>query len=827
MIAMKKYLFGLAALVLAACSTSDEVDNLPVTDPNAPEVEVFGAEVDEDTRAHLSGTRVFWDEGDLIQVWREGTTELFPYATQSQGTATRLIKQGDKGVVDVATSKYYGIYGNVSDLRINSGSSVQFTLPAEQVYRDFGEQQGTFGSGAHIMLAEAKSDEVGALKMLYFKNITSLIKVVVEMAKSDYTPIKELSLTLSGTPMTGEFEVTKKGESYEMTPLNNTSKTTTITITNIDKQINRLSEMPIYFAVPPGDYADPVLTMSDGNGNYYRLSKKGAFPVRPNQIVSLHNGTSVMFDPLKPMRKYELGQFYPSGNTVLPEKDDLGLIYAISEDGFSGEIMAGYLSATSIGPVFPKMQEDPMLRDEADRFLESYTEGGLDWRIPTLKDWRVYDQQRPKYYLFKEITKNDNGDEGFAGDYLYWAYETRSEGFEWQSAVRWLSGQGHLLEEEYSTRTPQMAHLNLVAPFPVGTSFEAEDPGQNTDPEPEPEPETPVSYEVGQWYPSGAVDPQKDDLGVVYYVSEDGKQISIIAGNAGSDGNKIWDGFGGALSSSQASVNGAYSYIAATYKAGGLTWRIPTLTDWENYNPNRRVGNWLRKFAVDDFEYFAGELINLGGDQIICNTVTWHYDYYSTMTIRNNSYTAYVDLVADIDLTAASNPEHNPNLRRYEVGQWYPGGNPSSGYPGSALGIVYEVSEDGLSGKIMAGNAVGDGTASDSGTFGMWPEVAYSYNYCSDLAASNKNDEGLTWKIPSYDEWETYAMVRDIESLWVFSRVGLKAWVRDLPSSSGGNQVIYWYGEGLSQYRIELPEDCVNGYLVVTADFKNTTHTVN
>ena len=140
-------LLGAAALLaMAACSKDAPRTQFPVT---------ITASLEESTRVAVTngGSQAYWEPGDAIKVFYEGTGSKFESTCKSLSTVSdftgslNIVGGGNEGVAP--GSYIWGLYPYRLDAT-SDGSSVTTTLPSSQTGR-----KGSFATGTNITLARS------------------------------------------------------------------------------------------------------------------------------------------------------------------------------------------------------------------------------------------------------------------------------------------------------------------------------------------------------------------------------------------------------------------------------------------------------------------------------------------------------------------------------------------------------------------------------------------------------------------------------------------------------------------------------------------------
>ena len=161
---MKKfYLFALAAMLFAACTTDDTQDLQPV---DAPETLTVGFE--EDTRIQLQNGKTVWTKGDLVSVfYRSDANQKWQFQGETGDTKGKLKRISQGNTPNIGLDKVVAVYPyNANYLIELQTGNIQVSLPSVQEY-----VEDSYGIGSSIMISSSRTDK------LYLKNVCGWLKL--------------------------------------------------------------------------------------------------------------------------------------------------------------------------------------------------------------------------------------------------------------------------------------------------------------------------------------------------------------------------------------------------------------------------------------------------------------------------------------------------------------------------------------------------------------------------------------------------------------------------------------------------------------------------
>lgn len=285
---MKKLLYIIPALVLAACST-DNTEDVQPQNPQTGELSAIEAVIDghtivDDTRNSLvdkDGERfILWSEGDAIGL--NGVT--------SGGNVQGILDDDSAGKKEamfwyakefLEGGVAYAYYPFSANAKIVNGK-LTTTLTSKQTY----STESVFAPNVTIMVG--KPDANGSLK---FVNSCSIIEIRLKGTQE----INYLALRSIATPLAGSGTVTID-DAEPAFVLDGTNDKFEISL-DLDGSIQLSATEPtsFYFVIPPGTYSD-LQVVANANGEELVRSLTKAHTLKPRHILPT---AAFAFEPLK------------------------------------------------------------------------------------------------------------------------------------------------------------------------------------------------------------------------------------------------------------------------------------------------------------------------------------------------------------------------------------------------------------------------------------------------------------------------------------------------------------------------------------------------
>lgn len=258
---MKKiYMFamGLAGIVLAtSCSDEAKKENEPdVQQPIQLSFKGISADGDADTRTYLSGSAVWWNTDDAINVFSGSSSYRFD--TKEGGATVTFV-----GVVLSEDTKYFALFPYDEDATYTSGTKTYTTtFPAEQT-----AVANSFAKDANVTVATTTNNEM----TFHFKNVCGLIKFRITSAEATL-PFTKAVLQGLTTPtpesIAGAMSIVHNSPSVPVGTI--TGSGTTITL-NAPAETTFLKDTDYYIVVPPTTFtAGYKITFSNDGGTITR-----------------------------------------------------------------------------------------------------------------------------------------------------------------------------------------------------------------------------------------------------------------------------------------------------------------------------------------------------------------------------------------------------------------------------------------------------------------------------------------------------------------------------------------------------------------------------
>ena len=291
--AMKKsmyLLFAIAAMASVACEHTEEL---------APEAPATGL-VQRDftalvTKTALSGSDVFWQEGDEISVFADGTANDAggaKYALKDYDSDNPSSKATFTGTVADAPS-YYAVYPYSATNAYDGNATLTATIPAEQVITS-----GSFAPGAAVVVSKATENY-----QFLFQNAVALLKVTIADSMSGATKI-EISGN-NGEIIAGAFTATYGKSGFTFADAASGTSTTASLVYEGGNFVG--GGQSYYIAIRPCTFSKGLTAKAyfgEGNSNIAVKTSSAQVTVAAGQILTL--GT---FDADSWAPTLELGDF--------------------------------------------------------------------------------------------------------------------------------------------------------------------------------------------------------------------------------------------------------------------------------------------------------------------------------------------------------------------------------------------------------------------------------------------------------------------------------------------------------------------------------------
>ena len=302
---MKKLLYIIPALVLAACSTDfvgDEQTQTPPTSGELAAVEaVIDGEVSRNSLVDESGKRfILWSEGDAIGM--NGVTS----GANVQGILDEDSEGQQNGVFWYAKEYLeggvsYAYYPFNANAKIVNGK-LTTTLTSKQTY----STESVFAPNVTVIVG--KNDANGVLT---FVKSCSIIEIRLKGAqKLTYLALRSIATPIAGT---GTVQIDSEEPAFVLNGENDKNEIT-LDLGADGVQLSADEATSFYFVIPPGTYSDlQVVTEADDEKFVRSLTK--AHTLKPRHILPT---TAFTLEPLKASECTPLNEGAPSNCYLIP-----------------------------------------------------------------------------------------------------------------------------------------------------------------------------------------------------------------------------------------------------------------------------------------------------------------------------------------------------------------------------------------------------------------------------------------------------------------------------------------------------------------------------
>ena len=253
----------LIAASIAAMVVSCQKEVVPTSNVKTePMVLTSGVE----TKTILNGNKVLWTPGDAIMVIdNKGGINEFAIDNTITGNVEKAIFSGE--VAD-QTSKFLAVYPSTCvDVNSSSYASTFVTIPIAQT-----PKAGSFETNHNVTVAHgSKTPGTAEVTGVQFKNVGGLLKFTLP---TTLTNIKKVSLS-STTAIAGQMKVTPNNDGFT-TEFVGTAKEVIMTPGENGYFTCVGDANTFWFAVAPVSLTDLTISVIDGNGNSYSMTKTWA-----------------------------------------------------------------------------------------------------------------------------------------------------------------------------------------------------------------------------------------------------------------------------------------------------------------------------------------------------------------------------------------------------------------------------------------------------------------------------------------------------------------------------------------------------------------------
>ena len=227
-----------------------------------------------DSRTHLDGTAVVWDEDDLLTIFTK-TSHNRQYKIKSLADNGRTATFGYvsfTGSDNTAISENYAVYPYNGDATLSNGV-ITTSLSATQDYN-------SSNSSLKYALMVAKSSD----NNLSFDNAGALIRFNISKIVPDLYTLNSIKLTSASNKIAGEVAIDLSANDTKAVVTEN--GVNTITLSNINTEITT-DVQSFYVAMPAMEFADKDLTVTFVCAEGTKEFQLPAFTLAQNQIKTI------------------------------------------------------------------------------------------------------------------------------------------------------------------------------------------------------------------------------------------------------------------------------------------------------------------------------------------------------------------------------------------------------------------------------------------------------------------------------------------------------------------------------------------------------------
>ena len=227
-----------------------------------------------DSRTHLDGTAVVWDEDDLLTIFTK-TSHNRQYKIKSLADNGRTATFGYvsfTGSDNTAISENYAVYPYNGDATLSNGV-ITTSLSATQDYN-------SSNSSLKYALMVAKSSD----NNLSFDNAGALIRFNISKIVPDLYTLNSIKLTSASNKIAGEVTIDLSANDTKAVVTEN--GVNTITLSNINTEITT-DVQSFYVAMPAMEFADKDLTVTFVCAEGTKEFQLPAFTLAQNQIKTI------------------------------------------------------------------------------------------------------------------------------------------------------------------------------------------------------------------------------------------------------------------------------------------------------------------------------------------------------------------------------------------------------------------------------------------------------------------------------------------------------------------------------------------------------------
>jgi len=227
-----------------------------------------------DSRTHLDGTAVVWDEDDLLTIFTK-TSHNRQYKIKSLADNGRTATFGYvsfTGSDNTAISENYAVYPYNGDATLSNGV-ITTSLSATQDYN-------SSNSSLKYALMVAKSSD----NNLSFDNAGALIRFNISKIVPDLYTLNSIKLTSASNKIAGEVAIDLSANDTKAVVTEN--GVNTITLSNINTEITT-DVQSFYVAMPTMEFADKDLTVTFVCAEGTKEFQLPAFTLAQNQIKTI------------------------------------------------------------------------------------------------------------------------------------------------------------------------------------------------------------------------------------------------------------------------------------------------------------------------------------------------------------------------------------------------------------------------------------------------------------------------------------------------------------------------------------------------------------
>ena len=336
---MKKryYIIALTAILSSACA--DLMDD-SVNPSTGKGLEVAATIEDVETRTHLDGVDMYWDEGDAINVAIDPdfTTKVVTLSTFNMASGANEKTAVFKSETAEPGSSYCAAYPATSYVKTGE-KYIYYDFPIVQDYVQNGIKNG------YVPMFAPLTDDPSKLKFMYGSGVVRLN--LYDTDADSPAKITKIEVT-TDTPASGLMVASNINRFPFARDMKNKQYTITYNVPEV--QLSSNSSAPTSFHIclansksnganlcTNGVYASIKYTIYSSDGRIFTKEKN-------NQIIEggkIYNMPAIAFEGVY---TYTVGDYYPNPNVDIKDATAVaaieGLVYEVSEDGLHGKMIS-------------------------------------------------------------------------------------------------------------------------------------------------------------------------------------------------------------------------------------------------------------------------------------------------------------------------------------------------------------------------------------------------------------------------------------------------------------------------------------------------------